>query len=708
MKEERIIKKANEIIPFTIEKANFVYSTFFDKNSFFTFIHRVDEGQEIKKDSPLLMQFETKSKSDYLNLKSSFASLLKTFSVNIQDKRKIENQLVEAAKEKMNIDINWFNPAFTYVAPPPQAYKAGKGNAPAQISSYKKCGHIKPVIVLEILKSMGEIIVDGTSYNTTGEEFWNYRIANNPTKLFKTSVKTKNHLYTDADNLYNPVNEIFNDVKVSSKGYGKGSIGLINFLGDNGLFDHALGHDNKDERTNRSMAYILKEIYPKVDVQLLANDEEKANHFKGDTGIKVMNYPRLPFKQNTKIDEIKKYLVEERKLSSKLVNKLVEEGLLYSGHFVSNTLDTNSKVQFYKDQHFFHLTDKDGVVSGSERLSFDMKKDFATGNTYKKIAKRNTHPVRGNAFRLLSKNNNPEGTFIGEAVIDVLSAYELFSIAGLDADNFNYLSMQSCSNLNGFLNTNAGFGFELDERNRINGEFFGIKTKITKEKLAPAKIESYNNNFNKFDYFFIHTGNEKCNEIANKIPVASKILGKDIKIINKKKRDDYIDLNSYDRNKVVFMDETSFDQFFEVNKIVFEYDNEINKYRALMLIEKEEPQKINQEVKNNVHGLLMKHFKTTTLMFGLDNDLAGLKFRDTLSHLGDALSLRAVDMYPDVIKGESPKDPKVDVNDLLKTYHKLKDAGKVEEGLVIVENYVKKLVPNLNLVKKNKPITNKP
>jgi hypothetical protein len=65
-------------------------------------------------------------------------------------------------------------------------------------------------------------------------------------------------------------------------------------------------------------------------------------------------------------------------------------------------------------------------------------------------------------------------------------------------------------------------------------------------------------------------------------------------------------------------------------------------------------------------------------------------------------------MYPDVIKGASEKDPKVDVNDVLKMYHKLKDAGKVEEGLTIVENYVKKLVPTLNLVKKNKPITNKP
>jgi hypothetical protein len=41
-------------------------------------------------------------------------------------------------------------------------------------------------------------------------------------------------------------------------------------------------------------------------------------------------------------------------------------------------------------------------------------------------------------------------------------------------------------------------------------------------------------------------------------------------------------------------------------------------------------------------------------------------------------------------------------------YHKLKDAGKVDEALTIVENYVKKIVPTLNLVKKNKPVTSKP
>ena len=306
MKEERKIKKANEIIPFTIEKANFIYSTFFDKGAFFTFVHRVDDSKEIQKDSPLLMQFETKTQSDYLNLKRSFGVLIKSFAMNITDKRKVENQLVEAAKDKLVADINWYNPTFTYVAPPVQSYKAGSGNAPAQISGYKKCGHIKPVILLEILKSMGEIIVENTSHNTAGEEFWHYKVANDPSKVFKTSIKTKNFLYTDDDNLYNPINEMFKDVKVESKGYGKGSIGIINFLGDNGLFPNALGHENKDERAKRSVDYILKEIYPKVDPQLLANDENKANIFKGDTGIKVMNYPRLAFKQNTKIDEIKK------------------------------------------------------------------------------------------------------------------------------------------------------------------------------------------------------------------------------------------------------------------------------------------------------------------------------------------------------------------------------------------------------------------
>lgn len=708
MKEERKIKKANEIIPFTIEKANFVYSTFFDKNSFFTFVHRVDDSKEIQKDSPLLMQFETKTQPDYLNLKRSFGVLIKSFAMNITDKRKVESQLVEAAKEKLVVDINWYNPTFTYVPPPVQAYKAGTSNTPAQVSGYKKCGHIKPVILMEILKSMGEIIVENTSHNTAGEEFWHYKIANDPSKVFKTSIKTKNFLYTDDDNLYNPMNEMFKDVKVESKGYGKGSIGIINFLGDHGLFPNALGHENREDRTKRSIDYILKEIYPKVDPQLLANDENKANIFKGDTGIKVMNYPRLPFKQNTKIDEIKKYLTEERKLSSKLINKLIEEDLLYSGHFVSNTLGGFGKLQFYKDQHFFHLTDKNGVVSGSERLSFETKRDLSTGKEFRKIAKRNTHPVRGNAFRLLSKNNNPEGTFIGEAVIDILSAYELFSIAGLDADNFNYLSMQSCSNLNGFLNTNAGFGFELDEKNRVNGEFFGIKIKQTKEKISPAKIESYNNNFNKYEYYFINTGSDKCNEIMNKLSVASKILGSDIKVINKKKREDYMDYNSYDREKSMFMDETSFDQFFEANKVIFEYDNETNKYKTMMLIEKEEPQKLTPEIKNQIHSMLMKNFKTTTLMFGLDNDEAGLKFRETLSHLGAALNLKSVDMYPDVIKGASEKDPKVDVNDVLKMYHKLKDTGKVEEALTIVENYVKKIVPTLNLVKKNKPVTSKP
>lgn len=111
----------------------------------FTFVHRVDDSKEIQKDSPLLMQFETKQQTDYLNLKRSFGVLIKSFSVNITDKRKVENQLVEAAKEKLVVDVSWYNPSFTYVAPPVQSYKPGNGASKGEISGYKN------VVMLNLL-----------------------------------------------------------------------------------------------------------------------------------------------------------------------------------------------------------------------------------------------------------------------------------------------------------------------------------------------------------------------------------------------------------------------------------------------------------------------------------------------------------------------------------------------------------------------------
>jgi len=709
MKEERKIKSSNETIQFMIENTKFVYSTFYDKSSFFTFIHKVDDNAKINEHSPLLVQFETHSQADYLNLKRSFGKLINNFSTTIKNKTKIEHQLVELIKSDMKCDTVWYNPAYNYVPPAPQ-YKnnniSGSSNN-KKVSGYQQCGHIKPVIVLETLQSMGEIIVDNVTHNTSGEQFWNYRIANDLSKAFKTSVKTKAHLFSDPANLYNSLNEIFNDVKQSSKGYGKGSIGLIRFLGDNGLFPNPLfGNENKDESVKRSVDYILANIYPKVDSQYLANNQDLANQYKAVDGIKIMNYPRLPFKNNSKIDVIKNYLTNERRLSNKLVSRMINEGLLYGGSFATNAMG-DSELKFFRDQYFFNLTNQEGNSTGSEKLFLETKKDYKTGQNSLKINKRNTHPVKGNGFRLLSKSNNPSGTFIAEAVIDVCSAYELFSIAGLDPESFNYISIQGCGNLNNFCAINAGFGFETNEQYRPNGEFFGVKIKETKEKISPAKIEHYNNNFNKNDYYFINTMNEKCQEIINKIPSASKVLGKEIKIVNKKARDEYIDYNSYDRKTTVFLDETSFDEFFNINKISFEYDSETKKYKTMVTQDKEEFIPINQEIKNKIYSLMMKNFKTTTLMFGLDFDEAGLKYRKTLNNLGDTLNIKVYDMYPDIIDSDS-KDPKIDVNDILKKYYKLKDSNKEDEALLVVENYVKKLVPNLNILKKNRTVNNKP
>lgn len=709
MKEERKVRSPNEVINFSIEGQNFQYTTFFDKGSFFTFIHKIDENKEIKKDSPLIMQFETKEKNEYIQLKKEFSNVLKKFIMTDKKKNDILNQMVEFFKNELNVEYKWFNPEYSYIK---KEYTNSNNNVVQNVSERDKCNEIKPVIVLETLEKIGKIIVLSKTPNTSGEEFWSYKITDDPEgREFKTSVKTKSHLFSSNSNLYSGINGIFNDVKFQSKGYGKGSIGLIQFLGNHGLFDTPLyGDKNYQKRYERAVNFILNEIYPEVDPNYLANDHDLANKIGSVESIKMVNYSRLPFKNNSKIDIIKDHLINIRRLSPKLVNRLVNEGLLYGGSVLINSLGKDdSELKYYHNQFFFKLTDKDLNETGAEKLAlYDKVNDL--GKKEKKLDKRNTHPVKGNSFKLKSKTNNPIGTFIAEAVIDACSAYELFSIAGLDADNINYISLQGCNNLNNYLAINAGFSIEINEKYRPYGEVFGVKFKTEKEKLSSATIENYNNSFSNNDYYYVNTESEKSKEILKKISNANKILGTDIKIINKKQREDYISYDSFDKKKSVFLDETSFDDFFKLNKIVFEFDSENNRYKTYKLNEKEEFLKLNQDVKNEIYSKMMKNFGTTTLMFGLDNDKSGLAYRKTLNNIAEPLGIKVYDMYPDILPAKisnNEKELKDDVNDILKKYYSLKDSGKEDEALDLVEKYVRKLVPNLSLQKKNRP-TKKP
>lgn len=716
MKEQRKVKTPNEIINFSINKSNFTYTTFFDKGGFFTFVHKVDENKIINQNSQVVMQFETKEKNEYLNLKKEFSILLKNFLTDGTVKKDHEKRFVDFVKNNINVDSKWFNPAFEYVEYSSYTNNRKNGNNKSfnnsGVTDYKKCSEVKPVIVLETLEKMGKIIVSNVTPNTSGEEFWNYKVTDDPEgKEFKTSVKTKSYLFNSTDNLYSKINEIFNDVKQSSKGYGKGSVGLVQFLGNHGLFPNPLyGNEHSKERYDRSLKYILEHIYPQVDENNLANDHELGNKIGNVESMKIMNYSRMPFKNNSKINLIKEHLIEKRKLSNKLINRLVNEDLLYAGSFLSNSMGKeNSDLRFYHNQFFFKLTDQDGFETGAEKLSLQDKTNLQ-GIREKKLDKRNTHPVKGNGFRLKAKTNNPIGTFIAEAVIDVCSAYELFSIAGLDADNINYISIQGCNNLSNFLAINAGFGIETNEQYQPNGEVFGVKFKQELEKISSATIENYNKNFSDNDYYFVNVDSDSCKEIMKKITYANKILGKDIKIINKKQREEYIAYDTFDKSKSVFLDFTSFDNFFKLNKIVFEIDTETNKYKTFKINDKEDIIKLNQDVKNEIYAKMMKNFGTTTLMFGLDNDEAGLKYKKIIKNLGVNLGIKVYEMYPDTLPNRNSlnaKELKDDVNDVLKTYHSLKEEGKEDEAIAVVENYIKKIVPTLNIQKKNKQ-TQKP
>lgn len=702
MKEERSVKSANERIPFKVANTNFLYSTFLDKGTFFTLIHKVEDDGEIHKNSSLLMQFEINDKTEYLNFRKSFGILIRNFieeNNNQKEKNQIENKFLEYAKSNISLSNKWYNPEFSY-------FVKDKNNivhSQSDISDYKKCNEIKPVILLEILQSKGYISSVKVEHNTHGEEFWVYNLQSG--KKLKTSVKTKEFLFKDQNNLYSPVNEIFNDVYESSKNYGKGAVGLVSFLGDKGLFDFPLpGPENKSKRDLRSINFILNNIYPFADPLYLANNHELSNQASNSLSGRISNYPIIPIKTNRNMDKIKNYMIDNRGLSKTLVNEIVEEGLLYGGNWVYNPMKDEKELKTYFNQYFFTLSDSKGNICGGERLTLFENKNSITGETEQKITKFNTHPVKGNGFRLMTKHSQPLGTFIGEAVIDVLSARQLFEIGGLEADRFNYISIQGCNNLNNFLGINAGFSIETNQDYRPHGEVYSVKHKVEKDKISQAKIENYNSLFKNYDFYFINTNNEACKEIMTQMPLANKVLGKEVKVIYKNSRSDDIAYSQYDKKRSVFFDETSFNSFFVQNSIDFQFDSETNKYKIMLVREKTEEKKLTPEIKNEIANKMINTFGTTTLLFCLDSDEAGLKYRNTLNNIGKNLGIEVYDMYPKTVPG---KENKTDVNDVLRFHNKLKKEGELEKANKVVEDFIKGYIPNFTL-KKNNNLTNKP
>lgn len=664
-------------------KENYKLHTYYEDSLIFSFLHTHPDSKEIKKDSTLISHFQFEDKTSYLTYKKIIGQIFKNLSTfeNGFDK---ENFTKELKKEIERAQLQgWVNPKL--LPKEKVSYKNNNNNQNYGKGNKKKdlVQQIKPVILLETLQEMGVINVDETSPNTTGEEFWKYKLADSNSSFeFKTSVKTKNFIINNGSS---PKANIFNDVYNSSKGYGSGSIGLISYLGAHGLFEDALsGKENGYKRYMRSVDYLYEKVLPNVPKELLFETLQNQEDV-----VELDNFSRLPFKKKGFENTIKEFLLF-RGISESTVDNLVKKEKVYGGFFSQNNFEKGHKLHF--NQMFFDLENHNDEIVGAERFILNKQQD----GTFKTM-KLNTAKVAGNAFKI--KGSNPKVTFLTEAIIDAISEYELIKEAGIPVSNYNIFSVQGCGHLNNWFQQNLGFGFELNEDfQQDSGRVFGVNKVEKKDKLSPAKKEKYVKSMSDSDFYYVSIGTDNDNENLKKIEALAKDLNVKVNVINKKYREEYIDYTKFNSKQSTFLDETNFDNFFKVNDLCFTYDAHDEEYSLKSYSINYEKFKLNPQGIEVIKENMLEKLGCCDLALGFDNDEAGLKYAIVADYLQEDLGIRVFNSIPENVKQDS------DINDILKTYNSLKESNP-DKASGLLERHIKKLEPEYEIKKKvmNKP-----
>lgn len=679
-------KKLNKTIDLAIlekgkrgAKENYILQAYYDKKTIFTFLHVDDNKTVVDEESKFLSSFSFGTKTDYINYKKIITDVFKKL---FQDKKIFEYK--DFLKElndnisKIKSEEAWVN---EYYLPSEKKQNNNFQNNKNKKSSKKqKVNQIKPVVLLETLEKMGLIVVENITPNTTGEDFWKYTIKNNygtTNYNFKTSVKNKNFIINNAGNF---VCNIFNDVYNTSRGYGSGSIGLINYLGCHGLFeDSLLGKENDEKRYFRNLNFLHDEVLPNVPKELLITELDKK-----DEVINLDNYSRLPIKKKGKEDLIKNFLLF-RGFSEETISNLIKREKVYSGFFSQNSFEKGHKIHF--NQIFVDLQNSEDETVGSERFIIFQNQD----GSYKS-SKFNTAKVSGNAFKINGKN--PKMTIFTEAVIDALSQYELIKESGLPVSNYNIFSVQGCGHLNNWFQHNLGFGFELNERFHDEyGKVFSVSKKEEFKTLSPLKKEKYKKSLEQYDFYYVSL-NEDADQInLEKIKEFENLLNKKVTIINKEYRAQYIDYNQYDSKKSVFIDATNFDNFFKVNNLNFSYDDYDKEYALKEYFFKFEKEKLTSQKIEEIKNIIQEKLGTDTMAIAFDNDDAGRKYSVVVDYLREELGIKAINSIPENIKTDT------DLNDVLKEYKK-EINNNSEKALNLLQNHINKVEPDFEIKKK--------
>lgn len=639
----------------------------------------------------------------------AYPSALKMISFALNEfKFKIEDVTKEimSTRDYLNINsrtINLFKDVFESNLPPKSFLRQDESLSKTLIKNESTGGRrdfnkifqvsnsIQPVFLIENLCKLGHLQKIAVLENGSDEEIFEY-VSSSTGQTYKTSVKSIAYLMTD-DNINNPDSNVYKHFRPITNG-GRSSFGLLRDLINDGL-DIGIDPNQAQKSFNADIRrYIFEEISPLMDAANLADLTEGNFINDGYHTQKVTNYSRLPkvVENHQEMNKFKRYF-NGRGLSNELLDIMIQKELFFIGNFTKDSgVNGDSDPQLARDyigNGFFPITDKLNRRTGAEKLTLLGSKYNSPSQdpASMKIHKINTHIIQGNSFKFLSDSDKIKGTFIGEAVIDVLSSYELLLKAGENPNDYNYTSIQGTNNLSGFIEHNFGISYTKDRNRNYEYKYSEIKRDLV--DLDDKDIDRIKKTFTSKFYFVNDIGNDENIQYMEKIKKFNEVFGIKIDIINVNSLTDNI--FKPEEEAACYTDRQSFDLLMNANGLHFRKSGDIYSLKRKTILSDMTPENV-EKVKKRMNDVL----GSERLMFVLDNDNAGQLDISIINDLNKKYGFQFFDMTPKLSTKGFNQD--IDVNDVLKEV--IKNQNSSQE---ILSNFLKPIgiVP-----KNNRPINN--
>lgn len=428
-------------------------------------------------------------------------------------------------------------------------------------------------------------------------------------------------------------------------------------------------------------------------------DEENETMSMGEGGevidIVSLKLPsRLPeIYRARNTDEYKNYLIKERKISSEIIEREFEKGILKTGTFATCQNYINSNIGLFTLKYF------QGASKTYEKINFDK----VTG----KLNRGHLKNIGINGRSHIIQNENTKGTIFTEAVIDNYSMENLMQLSpSNNSEDYNYVGLTSVGNINGWFEHNLNLKVKMKD-NKETGvaetQIMYIERKELEYEDQEKELEKVAKAIKTKRLHFVFDKRKPWKEknSTQSLYRLQKILAKidpeiEVHLINLDNKNYRIDYNKYDKGdntKDYILDDTNVKDFFEKNGIIAKYDKETKDYDVKVVQKKEKWNELtdeNVEIKNNIKQKIKDLTGNTKFIFSFDNDMAALP---KLPHLQNFCEFFGIDYSFTVPTFQNNIN---DNNDILKTYVELQQCGKSQEASQLLEQFVSQIETNQN------------